>query len=288
MRPPLANREPRPQRPRPQLPKVLPTGQAGGARGGSAHPERGLDFQQDGDHVRGIRQRAIVLRAKPPFQHWHPRTQAGPRAHRGRTWDPSSAPQCGVSVGIGVTCAASVGVDDGIQPQLLLLPSTTPLPAFVHVGHVGFRRARPWLLWHSDARAGRARAAGAGAARALAAAAAVVLLAAGCGDASAAAPATRPAEDSWFGTLFGAGRDVEEKAEAGVERPSVVNASVLLQMIADRRANGSRVVASFFSSSCPFSAELEPVFEALPQVCAPRRCSRCSLGNFVQCIVLQY
>jgi hypothetical protein len=121
----------------------------------------------------------------------------------------------------------------------------------------------------SRARACRGRGRGS---RALAAAAAVVLLAAGCGDASAAAPATRPAEDSWFGTLFGAGRDVEEKAEAGVERPSVVNASVLLQMIADRRANGSRVVANFFSSSCPFSAEFEPVFEALPQVCAPRRC----------------
>jgi hypothetical protein len=50
------------------------------------------------------------------------------RARRGRqhgTWDPSSAPQCGVSVGIGVTCAASVGVDTGI-PNVRPLPDLSP------------------------------------------------------------------------------------------------------------------------------------------------------------------
>jgi hypothetical protein len=54
---------------------------------------------------------------------------------------------------------------------------------------------------------------------------------------------------------------------AAVDRPCVVNASVLLRMLEERRSNGSRVVVNFFSSSCPFSAELAPVFDAMPQVC---------------------
>jgi len=61
----------------------------------------------------------------------------------------------------------------------------------------------------------------------------------------------------------------EHARAATVDRPCVVNASVLLRMLAERRANGSRIVVNFFSSSCPFSAEFAPVFDAMPKVCAP-------------------
>lgn len=55
---------------------------------------------------------------------------------------------------------------------------------------------------------------------------------------------------------------------AVIMRPSIVNLSALVQIVQDERGvNGSFVIANFFSSSCPFSAELEPLFNALPQVC---------------------
>lgn len=50
-----------------------------------------------------------------------------------------------------------------------------------------------------------------------------------------------------------------------IKRPSIVNASSMVQMITDRRrVNASFVVANFFSSTCPFSAELAPLFGTLP------------------------
>lgn len=55
---------------------------------------------------------------------------------------------------------------------------------------------------------------------------------------------------------------------AVIMRPSIVNSSALVQIVQDERGvNGSFVIANFYSSSCPFSAELEPLFNALPQVC---------------------
>ena len=78
--------------------------------------------------------------AQKAAEHRQPRGETGTdanmrcsvRARRGRrhgTWDPISAPQCGVSVGIGVTCAASVGVDTGILCARPLSPTKGRAPA---------------------------------------------------------------------------------------------------------------------------------------------------------------
>lgn len=66
-------------------------------------------------------------------------------------------------------------------------------------------------------------------------------------------------------------------------RPSIVNASTMLHTIAaSQRLNDSYVVANFFSSSCPYSAEFSPIFEALPQVFDANGCTtNCKMVQFL-------
>ena len=87
----------------------------------------------------------------------------------------------------------------------------------------------------------------------------LLALAHGIGDAAGGAVGRR-----WLAGFFGgATRGASASAR---KRPSLVNASQLVQLVDPRSTNGSYVVANFFSSSCPFSAELAPLFDALPQL----------------------
>jgi thiol-disulfide isomerase/thioredoxin len=89
----------------------------------------------------------------------------------------------------------------------------------------------------------------------------IMLLAPCCSGSSA----LRGGAGGWFAGFFGGDHGQEETV---LRQPSPMNASDLVQLLAGQRnLNNASVVVNFFSGgSCPFSAELAPLFGALPQV----------------------